>query len=137
MPEREASWLEMIVGSMFSGKSEELIRRVKRAAIAKQKVLVFKPALDHRYGVEKVAAHNGQSVDCIPVQKPEEILELVDESTDVVAIDEVQFFPDSVIRICQQLVKDGKRVIAAGLDLDFRGEPFGPVPVLMALAQQR
>jgi thymidine kinase len=136
MPVREASWLEMIVGSMFSGKSEELIRRVKRAAIAKQKVLVFKPALDHRYGVEKVAAHNGQSVDCIPVQKPEEILELVDESTDVVAIDEVQFFPDSVIRICQQLVKDGKRVIAAGLDLDFRGEPFGPVPVLMALAQQ-
>jgi len=126
MPVREASWLEMIVGSMFSGKSEELIRRVKRAAIAKQKVLVFKPALDHRYGVEKVAAHNGQSVDCIPVQKPEEILELVDESTDVVAIDEVQFFPDSVIRICQQLVKDGKRVIAAGLDLDFRGEPFGP-----------
>jgi len=136
MPVREASWLEVIVGSMFSGKSEELIRRVKRAAIAKQKVLVFKPALDHRYGVEKVAAHNGMSVDCIPIEQPEEILQFVDETTDVVAIDEVQFFPPSIIDVCQRLVQKGKRVIAAGLDLDFRGEPFGSVPVLMALAEQ-
>lgn len=133
---REASWLEVIVGSMFSGKSEELIRRVKRAAIAKQKVLVCKPALDHRYGVERVAAHNGSWVDCVPVEKPEDILELVDEGTDVVAIDEVQFFSPSIIKVCQQLVKDGKRVIAAGLDQDFRGEPFGSVPILMALAEQ-
>lgn len=136
MPQREASWLEVVVGSMFSGKSEELIRRVKRALIAKQKVMVFKPALDHRYGVEKVAAHNGLSIDCIPVQQPEEILEQVDQATDVVAIDEVQFFPPSIVEVCQQLVKDGKRVIAAGLDLDFRGVPFGSVPVLMALAEQ-
>lgn len=136
MPVREASWLEVIVGSMFSGKSEELIRRVKRAAIARQKVLVFKPALDHRYGVEKVAAHNGLSVDCIPVENPADILRLVNGDVDVVAIDEVQFFPTSVIGVCQQLVRDGKRVIAAGLDQDFRGEPFGPVPVLLALAEQ-
>lgn len=136
MPVREASWLEVIVGSMFSGKSEELIRRVKRAAIARQKVLVFKPALDHRYGVEKVAAHNGLSVDCIPVENPVDILRLVNGDVDVVAIDEVQFFPTSVIGVCQQLVRDGKRVIAAGLDQDFRGEPFGPVPVLLALAEQ-
>ena len=106
MPQREASWLEVVVGSMFSGKSEELIRRVKRALIAKQKVMVFKPALDHRYGVEKVAAHNGLSIDCIPVQQPEEILEQVDQATDVVAIDEVQFFPPSIVEVCQQLVKD-------------------------------
>jgi len=104
MPQREASWLEVVVGSMFSGKSEELIRRVKRALIAKQKVMVFKPALDHRYGVEKVAAHNGLSIDCIPVQQPEEILEQVDQATDVVAIDEVQFFPPSIVEVCQQLV---------------------------------
>jgi len=136
MPVREASWLEVIAGSMFSGKSEELIRRVKRAAIAKQKVLVFKPALDHRYGVEKVAAHNGLSIDCIPVERPEEILEHVDEATEVVAIDEVQFFPPSIVRVCQRLVQAGKRVIAAGLDQDFRGEPFGAMPVLLALAEQ-
>lgn len=136
MPVREASWLEVIVGSMFSGKSEELIRRVKRAAIAKQKVLVFKPALDHRYGVEKVAAHNGMSVDCIPVETPEEILRYVDQATEVVAIDEVQFFSPSIVGVCQKLVAEGKRVIAAGLDLDFRGEPFGSVPTLMALAEQ-
>ena len=90
MPVREASWLEAIVGSMFSGKSEELIRRVKRAAIAKQHVLVFKPALDWRYGQEKVAAHNGLHIDCYPIQRPEEILQMVDDRVDVVA-DEVRF----------------------------------------------
>ncbi len=136
MPVREASWLEVIVGSMFSGKSEELIRRVKRAAIAKQNVLVFKPALDYRYGMERVAAHNGQHVDCFPIRDPEDILSRVDEHVDVVAIDEVQFFPPTIISVCQKLVKGGKRVIVAGLDQDFRGEPFGPVPILMALAEQ-
>lgn len=133
---REASWLEVIVGSMFSGKSEELIRRVKRAAIAKQNVSVFKPIIDHRYGVEKVAAHNGMSVACTPVATPEYILAQVDQTTDVVAIDEVQFFPESIVGVCQRLVKEGKRVIVAGLDQDFRGEPFGVVPVVMALADQ-
>jgi len=136
MPVREASWLEVIVGSMFSGKSEELIRRVKRAAIAKQKVLVFKPALDYRYGMEKVAAHNGLHVDCLPIREPADILNVVDDTVDVVAIDEVQFFDATIIPVCQRLVKWGKRVIVAGLDQDFRGEPFGPVPVLMALAEQ-
>lgn len=136
MPVREASWLEVITGSMFSGKSEELIRRVKRAAIAKQNVIVFKPAIDHRYGVEKVAAHNGTSVDCIPVDGAEDILNHVDDQVHVVAIDEVQFFSDEIIEVCQKLVNLGKRVIVAGLDQDFRGEPFGPVPILMALAEQ-
>ncbi|SRR5690554_2008707 len=136
MPIREASWLEVIVGSMFSGKSEELIRRVKRAAIAKQNVLVFKPALDHRYGKERVAAHNGLHIDCIPVREPVEILSRVDDTIDVVAIDEVQFFGPDVVPVCQLLVRAGKRVITAGLDQDFRGEPFGSVPVLMALAEQ-
>lgn len=133
---REASWLEVIVGSMFSGKSEELIRRVKRTAIAKQNVLVFKPAIDHRYGVEKVAAHNGMEVDCVPVEHAKDILSYVDEQTNVVAIDEIQFFSNDIISVCQRLVSEGKRVIAAGLDQDFRGEPFGPVPILMALAEQ-
>lgn len=136
MPIREASWLEVIVGSMFSGKSEELIRRVKRAAIAKQNVIVFKPALDYRYGMEKVAAHNGLHIDCVPVREAEDILNQIDDQIDVVAIDEVQFFSSDIIPVCQQLVKAGKRVIAAGLDQDFRGEPFGSVPILMALAEQ-
>jgi thymidine kinase len=132
----QGSWLEVIVGSMFSGKSEELIRRVKRASIAKQNVLVFKPALDHRYGVERVAAHNGMSVSCSPVAEPEDILDHVQEDTAVVAIDEVQFFSPSIISVCQTLVRQGKRVIVAGLDQDFRGEPFGVVPVLLALAEE-
>lgn len=136
MPVHEASWLEVIVGSMFSGKSEELIRRVKRAAIAKQNVVVFKPAMDHRYGMERVAAHNGLHIDCVPVKEPQDILGQVDETVDVVAIDEVQFFSQDIVSVCQKLVKEGKRVIAAGLDQDFRGEPFGPVPILMALAEQ-
>ncbi len=133
---REASWLEVVVGSMFSGKSEELIRRVKRAAIAKQHVLVFKPALDYRYGMEKVAAHNGLHIDCLPISEPEDILNQIDENVDVVAIDEVQFFGPTIVPVCQSLVKAGKRVIAAGLDQDFRGEPFGSVPALMAVAEQ-
>lgn len=136
MATHQGPWLEVIVGSMFSGKSEELIRRVKRATIAKQKVLVFKPILDHRYGVEKVSAHNGASIACVPVHKPEDILDLVLADTQVVAIDEIQFFDASVVQVCQKLVKRGKRVIAAGLDQDFRGEPFGVVPVLLALSEE-
>ncbi|HHY10393.1 MAG TPA: thymidine kinase [Firmicutes bacterium] len=133
---RKASWLEVIVGSMFSGKTEELIRRIKRATIAKQNVQVFKPAVDNRYEEEKIVAHNGRAVACISVTAPEDILKHVDAATEVVAIDEAQFFADSIINVCQQLVQQGKRVIAAGLDLNFRGEPFGPVPNLMALADQ-
>lgn len=136
MATHQGPWLEVIVGSMFSGKSEELIRRVKRATIAKQKVLVFKPALDHRYGVEKVSAHNGASVACTPVVEPEDILEQISPDTQVVAIDEIQFFPPPIIDVCKTLVQEGKRVIVAGLDQDFRGEPFGVVPILMSLAEE-
>lgn len=132
----DESWLEIIVGSMFSGKSEELIRRVKRATIAKQKVAVFKPMIDNRYSKEQVVAHNGSAVECIPVKSSKEILQYVDETVDVVAIDEIQFFSEDIIPVCQRLVEQGKRVIAAGLDQDFRGEPFGPVPALMALAEE-
>jgi thymidine kinase len=136
MQYREASWLELIVGCMFSGKSEELIRRVKRATIAKQNVVVVKPAIDNRYSQKKVVAHNGSEVHCIPVASAREILQHVDESCDVVAIDEVQFFSDEIIDVCRTLVGRGKRVIAAGLDQDFRGEPFGPVPQLLAFADE-
>lgn len=136
MATHQGAWLEVIVGSMFSGKSEELIRRVKRATIAKQRVLVFKPALDHRYGVEKVSAHNGASIACTPVQESANILDLVAQDTQVVAIDEVQFFDSEVVQVCQELVRQGKRVIAAGLDQDFRGEPFGVVPTLLSLAEE-
>ncbi len=132
----DESWLEIIVGSMFSGKSEELIRRVKRATIAKQKVAVFKPMIDNRYSKEQVVAHNGSAVECIPVESSKEITQYVDETVNVVAIDEIQFFSDDIIPVCQRLVEQGKRVIAAGLDQDFRGEPFGPVPALMALAEE-
>lgn len=133
---RGVPWLELVVGSMFSGKSEELIRRVKRAKIAKQNVVVFKPEIDNRYSEEKVVAHNGSAVTCIPIGNALEILEHIDHTTDVVAIDEVQFFTDEIIEVCQYIVAQGKRAIVAGLDQDFRGEPFGPVPRLMALAEE-
>ncbi len=128
-------WLEMIVGSMFSGKSEELIRRVKRAQIARQEVLVVKPEIDTRSKQERVVAHNGHSVDCSSVRHSSEILRCVGPQTHFVAVDEVQFFDDEIIRVCQTLVNQGKRVVCAGLDQDFRGEPFGAVPILLALAE--
>ena len=128
--------LEVIVGSMFSGKSEELIRRVKRAVIAKRAVEVFKPAIDDRFGPEIVRSHDGDSFVATPVRDAEEILARVRADTAVVAIDEVQFFDDAVVDVVRRLVADGKRVICAGLDLDFRGEPFGPVPQLLALAER-
>ena len=130
------SGLEVIVGSMFSGKSEELIRRVKRAVIARRTVQVFKPAIDDRYGVEVVRSHDGDSFQARPVRSSEEILSLVLPETTVVGIDEVQFFDAAVVQIVRDLVTSGRRVICAGLDLDFRGEPFGPVPVLLALAER-
>jgi thymidine kinase len=120
---------------MFSGKTEELIRQLRRAEIAKQKIQVFKPRLDHRYGVERVTSHNGLHVQAQPVDNAREIVDLVETDTTVVGIDEVQFFDAAVADVCQQLAEDGKRVIAAGLDMDFRGQPFGPMPVLMAQAE--
>jgi thymidine kinase len=126
--------IELICGSMFSGKTEELIRRARRAQIARQKLQVFKPALDDRYEVEKLASHNGVSFDCLAVGGSSEILRLVEPDTEVVIIDEVQFFDQGIADVCDVLADRGKRVIVAGLDNDFRGEPFGPVPVLMAQA---
>jgi thymidine kinase len=128
--------VEVICGSMFSGKTEELIRRVRRAQIARQKVQVFKPSIDNRYGMERVSSHNGMHWDAIPVDRAERILELVEEDTDVVAIDEAQFFNWEIAHVCEVLADRGVRVIVAGLDMDFRGEPFGPMPLLMAQAEK-
>jgi len=128
--------LEVIVGSMFSGKTEELIRRVKRARIARLKVQVFKPQLDDRYGRSRVASHDGGALEAEPVSGAAELLERVAPDTQVVAIDEVQFFSRAIVAACEQLVASGRRVICAGLDMDFRGEPFGPVPELMARAEE-
>jgi len=121
---------------MFSGKTEELIRRVKRAQIARQKVQVFKPLLDSRYDSEKVVSHNGLGLEATPVSNVQEILDATDPDADVVAIDEVQFFDWRIADACNQLADRGVRVIAAGLDMDFRGEPFGPMPLLLAEAEQ-
>ncbi len=128
--------IEVICGSMFSGKTDELIRRLVRATIAKQKVQVFKPAIDVRYAVEKVTSHAGADYDAIPVEKAAEIIGKLDEDTTVVAIDEAQFMDADIVRVAQELAELGKRVLVAGLDMDFRGEPFGPMPLLMAKAEQ-
>jgi thymidine kinase len=128
-------WIEVICGSMFSGKTEELIRRVRRARIAKQNVQVFKPAIDTRYTVESVTSHNGLGVEAVPVQSAAEIEQLIRDDTTVVAIDEVQFFGWEVTELCHRLADRGVRVICAGLDMDFRCEPFGPMPVLLAQAE--
>lgn len=129
-------WIEVVCGSMFSGKTEELIRRVRRAKIARQKVQVFKPALDTRYAVEKVTSHNGLDTEAVPIGSSTAILAQIAPDTNVVAIDEVQFFDMGVVRACQALAERGLRVVCAGLDMDFRGEPFGPMPLLMAEAEQ-
>jgi thymidine kinase len=127
--------IEVITGSMFCGKTDELIRRLRRATIARQKVQVFKPAIDDRYRLEKVTSHAGGEYDAKPIHSAREILEWLDPLTTVIGVDEAQFFDDKVIEICQNLADQGKRVIVAGLDTDFRGEPFGPMPVLMAKAE--
>lgn len=127
--------LEVITGSMFSGKTDELIRRLRRATIARQRVQVFKPAIDIRYAVSKVTSHAGNNFSAIPVSSPEEIFDKLEKETTVVALDEAQFFDPSVIQVVQNLANRGLRVIVAGLDMDFRGEPFGPMPALMALAE--
>ncbi len=131
-----SGWIEMICGSMFSGKTEELIRRIRRARIAKQQVQVFKPALDSRYHAEQVASHNGLQWHAIPVGNAREIHEQLDPETTVVAVDEVQFFDWEISDVCNELADSGLRVILGGLDMDFRGEPFGPMPLLMAEAEE-
>ncbi len=127
--------IEVITGSMFSGKTDELIRRLVRARIAKQKVQVFKPAIDIRYAVEKVTSHTGSNFEAIPILNASQVEARLDADTTVVAIDEAQFFDEEIIQITRRLADRGMRVIVAGLDMDFRGEPFGPMPVLMAQAE--
>ncbi|MFQ6101368.1 MAG: thymidine kinase [Anaerolineae bacterium] len=131
-----SGWIEVICGSMFSGKTEELIRRVRRAQIARQKVQVFKHALDTRYAQGEVASHNGMQLEAVAVENAARLRELVEPDTTVVALDEAQFFDDDVVALCEELANRGVRVVVAGLDMDFRGEPFGPVPTLMARAEQ-
>ena len=128
-------WVEVIVGPMFSGKSEELIRRVTRAVIAKQKVQVFKHAIDDRYAKMAVASHAGRTLEAELVASTAELLERLEPEAQVVAIDEAQFLDLAIVQAVQQLADAGKRVIVAGLDLDFRGEPFGPMPELIARAE--
>ena len=126
--------IEVITGSMFCGKTDELIRRLRRATIARQKVQVFKPAIDNRYALEKVTSHAGSEYAAQPVPNARAILEHLEPATTVVGIDEAQFFDEAIIPLAQELADRGVRVIIAGLDTDFRGEPFGPMPVLMAKA---
>ncbi|SDG46949.1 thymidine kinase [Psychroflexus sediminis] len=127
-------WIEVICGSMFSGKTEELIRRLKRAKFAKQKVEIFKPQIDRRYDDEEVVSHDENSIRSTPVPAAANIRLLAD-SCDVVGIDEAQFFDDEIISVCNDLANRGVRVIVAGLDMDFKGNPFGPMPNLMATAE--
>lgn len=126
--------LEVICGPMFSGKTEELIRRIRRSQIARQKVQIFKPAVDTRYGETQVVSHSAQSIDSTPVANSKDILQLVKDTTRVVAIDEVQFFDFDIIGVVEKLTARGLRVIAAGLDLDYKAKPFGPMGELLAIA---
>ena len=132
--DRTTGWIEVVCGSMFSGKTEELIRRLRRARIARQQTKVFKPALDERYSDEEVVSHNENSVTTTTVDVSRKVLDLVAEA-DVVGIDEAQFFDDDLVRVCQVLAADGHRVIVVGLDTDYRAEPFDPIPQLMAVAE--
>lgn len=130
-------WIEVVCGPMFSGKTEELIRRVTRAQFAKQEVQVFKPTIDTRYDVQKVVSHSTWKIDSTPVVSSLELLEHVSPFTKVVAIDEVQFFDANIVAVCEELAdKHGKRVIVAGLDVDRNGVPFGPMPSLLAVAEE-
>ena len=128
-------YIEVVIGPMYSGKSEELIRRIKRAKIAKQNIVVFKPSIDNRHSECDVVSHSGDSVNAIPISNPKEIYNFIDEKTQVVGIDEVQFFDEEIVNIAVDLADRGIRVIAAGLDMDFKGEPFGPTPRLLAIAE--
>jgi thymidine kinase len=127
-------WIEVICGSMFSGKTEELIRRLKRAQFAKQRVEIFKPSIDTRYDDEEVVSHNDNRIRSTPVPVSSNI-RLLANNVDVVGIDEAQFFDDEIVAVCNDLANRGIRVIVAGLDMDFKGNPFGPMPALMATAE--
>ena len=131
---QRSGWIEVICGSMFSGKTEELIRRMRRARIAHQKAAIFKPAIDVRYTRDEVVSHDANSIPSTPIQSARELL-LIHEEINVIGIDEAQFFDDDLPKVCEQLALKGVRVIVAGLDMDFRGQPFGPMPALLAMAE--
>lgn len=130
----KSGWIEVICGCMFSGKTEELIRRLNRALIAKQKVEIFKPAIDTRYHDQKIVSHSDRAIRSTPVNFSNDILLLAGDC-DVVGIDEAQFFDESIVEVCNTLANSGKRVIVAGLDMDYEGKPFGPMPNLLAVAE--
>ncbi len=130
----KAGWIEVVCGSMFSGKTEELIRRLKRAQFARQKVEIFKPKIDVRYSEEDVVSHDANTIRCTPVENSGNIL-LLTGDVDVVGIDEAQFFDSNIVSVCKVLANNGIRVIVAGLDMDYLGNPFGPMPELMAVAE--
>ncbi|AUN23944.1 thymidine kinase [Clostridium botulinum] len=132
---KDHGWIEVVAGPMYSGKTEELIRRIKRAEIAKQKVQVFKPEIDNRYSKQDVVSHAGDKIQSVPVKSSKEILEKLLDDTDVIGIDEAQFFDDFLVEIVSKIANNNRRVICAGLDMDFKGEPFGPMPKLMAIAE--
>lgn len=131
---KDLGWIEVIVGSMFSGKTEELIRRLRRAEYARQKIAIFKPKIDNRYSEEHIVSHNEQRIPSIAVENASEILDKAADAK-VVAIDEGQFFGPDILQVCEQLASQGKRVIVAGLDQDYRGVPFEPMPQMMAIAE--
>lgn len=131
---KDSGWIEVITGCMFSGKTEELIRRLRRAKIAKQKVVIFKPIIDTRYSNNSIVSHSEQSLPSVLIKDVNEILDLV-EDAQVIGIDEAQFFSNDIINVCNKLADDGKRVIVAGLDMDYRGIPFEPIPQLLSVAE--
>lgn len=131
---KRSGWIEVICGSMFSGKTEELIRRLKRAKYARQKIQIFKPRVDNRYDEEKVVSHDANEIQSTPVAVSSDILRLA-VNIDVVGIDEAQFFDEGLVNVCNHLANKGIRVIVAGLDMDFSGQPFGPIPNLLATAE--
>lgn len=133
-PKEQFGWIEVICGSMFSGKTEELIRRLKRAEIAQQKIEIFKPSIDHRYNESHVISHDANQIQSTPVPAAANIPILAD-GCDVIGIDEAQFFDDEIVQVCNDLANRGIRVIVAGLDMDYKGNPFGPMPALMSTAE--
>lgn len=133
-PQKRRGWIEIVCGSMFSGKTEELIRRLKRAQFARLKVEIFKPAIDTRYDETQVVSHDANAIHSTPVPSSSNIL-LLASDVDVVGIDEAQFFDEGLIQVCTQLADNGVRVIVAGLDMDYLGKPFGPIPALMSVAE--
>lgn len=132
---QKTGWIEVICGSMFSGKTEELIRRIRRAEYARQPVLVFKPAIDNRYDANNIVSHSQMQAPSIPITSPGEIFEYLKEEIKIIAIDEAQFFDESIVEVCNKLADKGLRVIVAGLDQDYTGKPFASMPQLLAIAE--